>query len=118
MGAFKIEIVGVGGHGCDRKAKAGDKLYGRCGRFSCPDCEAFDFVQRLRQKGMIRENDLAYSIEVPADCEGYPGSSRIEEVQGKHYAQFHHKAEFTHWPQTATQVVDDMLKNERKEGQF
>ena len=34
MGAFKIEIVGVGGHGCERKAKPGEKLYARCGRFN------------------------------------------------------------------------------------
>jgi hypothetical protein len=51
MGAFNINITGVGGHGCERKAKPGDKLYGRCGRFTCPDCAAYDFVQRLKQAG-------------------------------------------------------------------
>lgn len=67
MGAFKIEIVGVGGHGCDRRAKKGDKLFARCGRYGCPDCEAYDFVQRLRQKGMLRDGDSAYSVNVEKD---------------------------------------------------
>src|ERR1051326_825438 len=49
MGAFNINITGVGGHGCERKAKAGEKLYGRCGRFTCPDCIAYEFVQRMKQ---------------------------------------------------------------------
>jgi hypothetical protein len=67
MGAFNINITGVGGHGCERKAKPGDKLYGRCGRFTCPDCAAYDFAQRLRQAGMVREGDTAYQIELSED---------------------------------------------------
>lgn len=86
MGAFNINITGVGGHGCDRKAKAGDKLYQRCGRFGCPDCMAHDFVQQLKQRGMLSG----------------PEASAV----------------FTHWPNTPTEVVDDMLTNERKQGQF
>jgi hypothetical protein len=67
MGAFNINITGVGGHGCERKAKAGEKLYGRCGRFTCPDCIAYEFVQRMKQAGMIREGDQAYSVELADD---------------------------------------------------
>ena len=119
MGAFNINITGVGGHGCERKAKAGEKLYGRCGRFTCPDCIAYEFVQRLKQAGMVREgDDSAYTIEVPADCEGMPGSSGVFEQDGKKWAKMPHIAEFTHWPRQQGTVVDDMLKNERKEGQF
>ena len=128
MGAFKIEIVGVGGHGCERKAKPGEKLFGRCGRFNCPDCEAYDFVQRLRQKGMVRDGDGAYSVEVFPDAaeieQGVPpavptGATRVDEVTGRFFAQFPQKAEFTHWPgDVHISVVDDMLKNERKSGQF
>jgi hypothetical protein len=55
MGQFRIEVTGVGGHGCDRTAKAGEKLYQRCGRFQCPDCMAYDFVQQLRVKGFAVE---------------------------------------------------------------
>jgi len=53
MGMFRIEIDAIGGHGCDRKTKAGEKLYGRCGRFGCPDCMAHDFVLQLKQRGML-----------------------------------------------------------------
>lgn len=53
MGDFNINITASGGHGCERKAKAGEKLYGRCGRFTCPDCMAYEFVQQLKQRGMM-----------------------------------------------------------------
>jgi hypothetical protein len=53
MGTFNINITAVGGHGCDRKAKQGEKLYARCGRFDCPDCMAHELVQRMRQRGMF-----------------------------------------------------------------
>jgi hypothetical protein len=87
MGTFNINITAVGGHGCERKAKAGDKLHGRCGRFNCPDCMAYEFVQQLKQRGMLSH---------PPDAQ----------------------AEMTHWPGQPGQVVDDLLTNERKSGQF
>lgn len=144
MGAFKIEIVGVGGHGCDRVTVAGQKLYGRCGRFTCPDCLAFDFTQRLRQAGMVREGDTAAGQEVqhsPAcnplsddgcTCNAIPDGAetyfvdaegRIVEGDmlppgGKQYWRVNQKAEFTHWPYDSNRVIDDMLKNERKSGSF
>lgn len=86
MGTFNINITGVGGHGCERSAKPGEKLHGRCGRLNCPDCITLDFVQRLKQMGVMN----------------FPEA----------------KAEFTHWPGQDGQVVDDMVKNERKSGQF
>src|SRR5438045_1286914 len=79
MGAFNINITGVGGHGCERKAKAGEKLHGRCGRFTCPDCMAYEFVQRMKQAGMVREGDSAYSIEVTADRPAPEGAQVFEE---------------------------------------
>jgi hypothetical protein len=66
MGAFNINITGVGGHGCERKAKPGEKLFGRCGRFTCPDCAAYDFTQRLKQAGMLSESGMATSVVVKA----------------------------------------------------
>jgi hypothetical protein len=134
MGAFNINITGVGGHGCERKAKAGEKLHGRCGRFTCPDCMAYEFVQRMKQSGMVREGDFAASIEVPeddADLVEYlklpdeqraverPGPQYFKSTEGKWYRQIKQFAEFTHWPyDEKNKVVDDMLKNERKSGQF
>ncbi len=129
MGAFNINITGVGGHGCERKAKPGEKLYGRCGRFTCPDCAAYDFVQRLKQAGMLREGDTATGQELkdgeepPAGAEVYftDGEHRLvhESVEGgKRFWKKPHQALFTHWPDSPTSVVDDMLKNERRSGQF
>jgi len=83
MGQFNINITAIGGHGCTRKEKPGEKLHGRCGRFGCPDCMAYDFLQQLRQKGVTVED-----------------------------------ATFTHWPGTKVEVVDDLVKNERRSGNF
>ena len=129
MGAFNINITGVGGHGCERKAKAGEKLHGRCGRFNCPDCMAYEFVQQLRQKGMLREGDIATGQELrdgeepPVGAEIYelpvPGSDAAERgMPVKRYWKKPHQALFTHWPDSPTSVVDDMLKNERQSGSF
>lgn len=51
MGQFNFSVTAVGAHGCDRNAKPGDRLYGRCGKLTCPDCLSYDFVQMLKQKG-------------------------------------------------------------------
>lgn len=142
MGAFNINITGVGGHGCERKAKAGEKLYGRCGKFSCPDCATYDFVQRLQQAGMLRLGDTAQGQEYPhvaschpnsevgCTCPPPPVGSQIyytdhagrlvstETEGGKRYWRKLHQALFTHWPGDPGQVVDDMLRNERASGQF
>lgn len=142
MGAFNINITGVGGHGCDRKAKSGEKLYGRCGRFGCPDCMAHDFVQQLRQRGMLSEGAQATGQEVmhsPAcdpnsedgcTCHAVPVGAEIyytdaehrlvetPAINGKTFWRKRHQALFTHWPDSPTAVVDDMLTNERKAGQF
>lgn len=50
MGQFKIEITAVGGHGCKREPKEGERVYG-CRRIDCPDCAFADFVERLRRNG-------------------------------------------------------------------
>jgi len=142
MGAFNINITGVGGHGCERTTKPGGKLYGRCGKFTCPDCMAYEFVQRLKQAGMVREGDTAVGQEVrhspacnpnseagctcgavPDGAETYWTDKEFRLVDGpsdggKQFWRVFHKAEFTHWPYSESAVVDDMLKNERKSGQF
>ena len=129
MGAFNINITGVGGHGCERKAKAGEKLHGRCGRFTCPDCMAYDFVQRLKQAGMVRDGDSATGQELKGDEQPPPGAEvyytdpeyRLAEGPvegGKKFWKKPQQALFTHWPDSPSCVVDDMLKNERQSGCF
>lgn len=141
MGAFNINITGVGGHGCERKAKPGDKLHHRCGRFTCPDCLAYDFVQRMRQAGMVREGDTATGQEVQhsaacpgtlddCTCGAVPVGAEVYHTDaahrlvdapvpdGKTFWRKRHQALFTHWPDSPDAVVDDMLKNERASGSF
>ena len=126
MGAFKIEIVGVGGHGCERKAGPGQKLYGRCGRFNCPDCMAYELVQQMRQKGMLSTDGTVNLVSLGPDDtlpdgaeEVYLNAVPVEGgVKKQRYAKFPHVATFTHWPGSESQVVDDMLTNERKSGSF
>lgn len=50
MGSYNIEIEAVGGHGCQREVKDGDKVFG-CGRMGCPDCETRRFIKTLRDGG-------------------------------------------------------------------
>jgi len=83
MGQWRLEISAIGGHGCERKARRGEKLYNRCGKFGCADCLAYDFVQMLRVKG--------FSVET---------------------------ARFIHFPGARQEVVDDLLSNERRMGEF
>lgn len=118
MGAFRIEILGVGGHGCERKAKPGDKLHGRCGRFNCPDCLAYEFTQQLRQRGMLTDGQMAIGNEVIEGVDVPAGAEFYSFDNGKTYWRKNQSATFTHWPDSPQSVVDDMLKNERKSGQF
>lgn len=128
MGAYKIEILAVGGHGCERKAKQGDKLHARCRRMDCPDCVAYEFIQTLRAKGMLSDgqaqgNELKPGEEAPPDSEIYYVDAKWQIVPspvegGKTLWKRMQRATFTHWPGEPNQVVDDMIKNERKEGHF
>lgn len=52
MGHFRIEIDGVGGHGCSRDTKHGGTVLG-CGQDYCPDCLARKFVLELKAYGMF-----------------------------------------------------------------
>lgn len=46
MGQFKIEIVAVGGHGCQRELKDGKEVWG-CRSMGCPDCRTREFVYKV-----------------------------------------------------------------------
>jgi hypothetical protein len=49
MGDFSVTFASQGGHGCERKAKAGEQFYG-CGRLDCPDCYAAELVQQFHAR--------------------------------------------------------------------
>lgn len=50
MGQYRIEIIAVGGHGCERGITDGQTSPG-CQRMGCPDCEARRFVRQLQTQG-------------------------------------------------------------------
>ena len=87
MGTFRIEIQGVGGHGCQREVKSGQKVEG-CGSPSCPDCLARAFVKQLSDAGMM-------STYMTSE----PGSLVY--------------AKLTHWPYGHGSVTDDLLTGVR-----
>lgn len=78
MGMFRVEVQAVGGHGCQRTVKSGQKLQQFCGSPSCPDCLAREFVRSLKRIGCF-------------------------EVKGL----------LRHWPDTETEVRDDLVTGER-----
>jgi len=71
MGDFRIMIEGVGGHGCGREAKAGEKVK-RCGEPNCPDCIAVEAVEKLRKGNSIT---MAVVAHWPV-----PGAARCDRV--------------------------------------
>jgi len=56
MGQFRVEVTGVGGHGCQRQVKDGEQLQQFCGSPSCPDCTAREFVRDLKRIGVMMES--------------------------------------------------------------
>jgi hypothetical protein len=52
MGNFNISIDAAGAHGCNREILNGGKTLG-CGRMSCPDCIARNFVEELKRRGVM-----------------------------------------------------------------
>jgi len=50
VGDYRITIDAVGGHGCARETKSGQRPY-RCRRDDCVDCQVARFVEQLKQRG-------------------------------------------------------------------
>lgn len=60
MGQYRIEIVAVGGHGCQREKKDQEVVYG-CGHMDCPDCLTAKFVADLyRANNSIEKATLTH----------------------------------------------------------
>jgi hypothetical protein len=86
MGVFKFQIQATGNHGCKREIKSGDKVEVGCGLSTCVDCACREFVEALRRKGV-------YFSEGTKD-----------------------HAILRHWPETESEVVDDLLTKVRTGG--
>lgn len=48
MGDFRIVVNAVGGHGCQRDLKDGERVFG-CGSMNCPDCLTAEFIAKLQR---------------------------------------------------------------------
>ena len=81
MGAFRLIIDGVGGHGDDRKAKEGEPI--TLGPHPSPDVLAKQCAELMRP------------------------------VCGGDF-----KATLIHWPDTPSEVVDDLVNMKRIKGSF
>lgn len=67
MGDFRIVVNAAGGHGCDRDIKDGGLVYG-CGRMSCPDCRAREFVEVLKRHGVdVKSAELTHWPGEPSE---------------------------------------------------
>ena len=58
MGQFRVEVTAVGGHGCQRQVREGEQLQQFCGSPTCPDCEAREFVRKLKRLGVMVEKGV------------------------------------------------------------
>lgn len=88
MGMFRVEVQGVGAHGCQRTIKSGEQVQNFCGSMSCPDCITREYVRQLKRAGVFFEG-ASDPIAGPA------------------------RATITHWPGQACHVVDDILTGTR-----
>ena len=77
MGDFVVRVHAVGGHGCQRGVKHGEKVEARCGAPNCPDCLAREFVEKLRAAGNdVKATSLTHW---PADLPGYNPLSEVRD---------------------------------------
>jgi hypothetical protein len=73
VGDFRITIEAVGGHGCGREAKDGERI-ARCRRDDCADCQAERFVAQLQARGASVASAKFEHWPVP----GAAGTTRTE----------------------------------------
>jgi len=75
MGDYVVRVHAVGGHGCQREKKHGEKLTWPCvgpNCATCPDNLAHEFVEKLRATG--NSVYVASLTHWPAELPGYANS--------------------------------------------
>lgn len=89
MGDYRILIEAVGGHGCGRGAKDGERI-ARCRLRGCPDCETIRFVDELKRSSSVSVAGIEHR-PVP----GAAGTTRTEKpgpvddlITGVRHGQF------------------------------
>ena len=97
MGMSKIEVIVTGSHGCDRKAKEGDRLGPLCDGKNCIDCITRRYVQQLKDAGCQLTGELI-------------GNDGVTYVHG---------ARMTHWPYDPNGgITDDLVAEKRVRNGF
>jgi hypothetical protein len=77
MGDYVVRVHAVGGHGCQRNVKSGEKLAARCEHpDSCPDCISREYVEKLAKCG--NQIKVASLTHWPADLEHYANAPLSE----------------------------------------
>lgn len=91
MGHYRLTLVGVGGHGCQRERGSGSSVTG-CNRPNCPDCILREAVRRLQR---ANENLLQAELEHWPEDLGYaPGQQVIDDLlSGTRRGSFPEQAE-------------------------
>jgi hypothetical protein len=52
VGQFKVEVIAVGPHGCDRETKDGETVEPCGNEERCPDCMTRALVDTIKESGM------------------------------------------------------------------
>lgn len=86
MGTFRVEIQGVGNHGCGREVKDSGTLQ-PCGSPGCVDCITREYLDKLKASGVFYDSHTDPKLH---------GSARL-----------------IHWPGQRGEVIDDLLNGVR-----
>lgn len=73
MGHYRVTVVGLGGHGCQRERGDKEAVLG-CNRPNCPDCITREYVRRLMRTG--EQVQVAQIEHWPADL-GYSAGQQV-----------------------------------------
>lgn len=76
MGDYVVRVHAVGGHGCQRQIKSGERVDG-CGSPTCPDCLSREFVAKLRASG--NDVKVASLTHWPAELPGYNPATEVRD---------------------------------------
>ncbi len=66
MGQFRVEVIAVGGHGCQREVKDGGIVTG-CGQATCPDCVTREYVAKMRASNSVEKAELTHWPGTPGE---------------------------------------------------
>lgn len=68
MGDYVVRVHAVGGHGCQRHIKHGEKVAPRCEHpDNCPDCITREYVEKLTKSNSIKSASI---VHWPAEVYG------------------------------------------------